>query len=58
VHVKLSSAALPLRTDISRNTAVQWTALDTVLMLAVTILTGALRLDGITHPAAFVFDEF
>lgn len=59
MHVRLSSAvgssAPPVRPG---EAAVHWTALDTLLIVLVTIVAGALRLDGITHPAALVFDEF
>jgi dolichyl-phosphate-mannose-protein mannosyltransferase len=35
-----------------------WTAIDTVLVAALTALAGGLRFSGITRPGAFVFDEF
>src|SRR5687768_12212608 len=35
-----------------------WTPLDAIALTAVTALAGLLRFSGITHPGAFVFDEF
>jgi dolichyl-phosphate-mannose--protein O-mannosyl transferase len=34
-----------------------WSVVDTVAIGAVTVLAGAMRFAGITHPARFVFDE-